>query len=265
MRHTTHCVACQTPISIGEPTCWACGVVQSRLATPPPPPVAGRTLDPYYRDCPRCHHAVAVYHRECKRCGGALGWSTNTLPTDWEATSLADGTTALRQVTWNRGNHSGRLPSYLLTLAGFCYVVAASLHTIRHAPSEFLWVYLFPYLIMALIVVVCLGWLTLGSEYWRVAPGLLEVHKECLGHRWGPRFALAELSLRVEWRTGRLHRYPVYVLAVREVGKEYVLFTSGVRDRYQLQALGGYLSAQTGWPLQLPIEWPSAPKPWSLF
>jgi len=269
MRQTTHCVACQTPISVGEPTCWACGIVQARPAPTPAPAAAVQSSDPYHRPCPRCRHSVAVYHQECKNCGYALGRSTHTLPTElpsgWEATPLADGTTALRQVTWNRANHAGRLPSYVLTLAGLGYLLAGSTHIMRRAPAEFLWISLLPYLIAAVILVVCLVWLTLGAEYWRVAPGLLEVHKECLGRKWGPRFMLAELSIRVTWRTGRIRRYPVYLLVARELGKEYVLSESHVSDALQLQALGSYLSAQTGWPLQLPIEWPPTPGLWGLF
>lgn len=120
-------------------------------------------------------------------------------------------------------------------------------------------------LVIAILVTVGLVWLIFGTEQWRVGPDLLEVHKECLGRKWGPRFTQAELLIRCEWRSRGRSRQRVCLLIARNWGKEYILSESSASGSVQLQALGSYLSAQTGWPLQLPLEWPPAPLLWGLF
>ena len=270
MRQTTHCVACRTPISIGEPTCWACGVVQARPAPPPPPAAAVHSSDPYHRNCPRCHHSVAVYHHECKNCGHALGRSTHTLPTDlpsgWVVTPLTDGSIQLKQTTWNRINHSGQFLGGLIMVGAFLIIQSTPRgYRPPYLAPEHSWVSLISFLIIAVLAVVYLVWITMGTEYWRVAPGLLGIHKECLGRKWGPRFTQAELLIRTEWRYRRRTRERVCVLAARGGGRDCVLSEIGLSGVHQLQSLGSYLAAQTGWPLQLPMEWPPTPGLWGLF
>jgi hypothetical protein len=139
------------------------------------------------------------------------------------------------------------------------------MRTTRHTSPEFLWISQLPFLIVAVIVVVCLVWLTLGTEYWRIGPGLLEVRKECLGRKWGPWLTFAVLRIRVQWRTGRVQRYPVYLLVAQGGGKDVLLSEAGASGAVELQSLGSYLSAQTGWPLELPTEWPPVSGFWWQF
>lgn len=265
MRPTTHCQACQTPISVGEPTCWACGVVQAR-PTPPPRLAVARTIDTYHRSCPRCQHAVAVYQRQCKNCGyQAAIQPTNTLPpllpSGWEATALSDGSTQLKRTTWNRINNSGQFLGYLVMIGAMLIVL---LTPGRHLASE-QWASYVPVVIVGLLATLYVVWMVLGKEHWRVAPGLLEVHKECLGRKWGSRITHGELLFRTEWRYRQRVRQQIWVLCAQTAGKQTELAQSNVGGAFELQALGSYLSAHTGWPLQHPLEEPSPLGWWRRF
>jgi hypothetical protein len=232
--------------------------------------VSVQASDPYHRPCPRCHHPVALYHSQCKSCGHALLQATNALPailpSGWEGTPLADGSTQLKRTTWNRINNSGQFASTLILIGAFVTIFSTpGRNRSWQPPPEFAWISMLPFLVIALLAVVYLVWIFLGTERWRLAPGLLEVRKECLGRTWGPRFTHAELVLRVEWRYHHRQRRQFWVLAAQGGGRESVLAVSGAGGAFELQSLGSYLAAQTGWPLRLPPDPSPAAGFWGLF
>lgn len=271
MRPTTPCVACQTQISVGEPTCWACGAVQARPAPPPAAAPVPSAADPYHRPCPRCGKLVAVYHRDCRNCGQHLGrpaniWSAE-LPPGWESSILPDGSMQLKRGDGGWHGSGGKLPDYyFVAIIWLILQPVIARHPVHSDPVVEL-ARLACLLVVAVLVTGGLVWLFFGTERWRVAPDTIEIQKECLGHRWGRSYRRAELLIRSKWRSSRVRgsSYPVCQLVVRERGRTHVLAETIVRRADQLQALGGFLSLHSGWPLQLPADWPPSPSPWGWF
>jgi len=196
-------------------------------------------------------------------CGHDPGGPTHTLPTSppfgWVATPLTDGSIRVKQRTWNRLIHSGHFMGTLFLL-GVVLIIQATPN--RYYPLDLVpeggWISLVPFLALEIIAVLNLVWLLLETAHWRIAPGVLEVHRGCLGRRWVTRFTQAELLVRCEWSHSGRQRHRVCRLVARELGKDTVLTETTVAGAFQLHRLGSYLSTQTGWPLQLPTVWPPA-------
>jgi len=201
-----------------------------------------------------------------ENCGDEHGGPTHTLatplPFGWESAPLADGSNLVKQRTWHRLVQSSHFMGTLFLLGVFLIIlITPNRSCLRAIVPEDWWISLSPMLIVEIIALVNLVWLLLETEHWQVAPGLLEVHKGYLGRKRVTRFTQAELLVHGEWSHSGRQRHRVCQLVVRQLGKDTVLCETTIAAAFQLHRLGSFISAQTGWPLQLPNNWPS-PTSW---
>jgi hypothetical protein len=106
------------------------------------------------------------------------------------------------------------------------------------------WLFLSPFILVGLVLIVALLWSSLGREEWRISPNLLEVRRAIPGRSWARRYTDAALLLDLtvdsdgdeSWR-----------LVLEGAGLKRAL-DSG--DPAKLRALGALIAEQTGWPLR---------------
>lgn len=238
MRPTTRCIKCQTTISVGELTCWACGVVQALPARPPQPiqaTVAGlRHSAPPFLPVP---------------------------PEGWEPEQLPDGSVVLRRTGAGWRRFGGKFPEWWFPSIGLLAVYLTSVGLTR-APGLTSLATLFLLLALVAFGAATLAWGCFGREVWRLTSGRIEVRRECLGYQWGRSYLDPELLIRSIWRSNgpRSNSYRVFQLIVRERGTYHVLAATNARRAASLQALAEYLCNQTGTSLQLPSDWPPKPE-----
>lgn len=258
MRTTTQCPGCQAPVSVGEPACWSCGggLTRPPAAVPTPPPKARRPVPPgpYSRTCPACRETIALYHRTCPVCGqeGTPPTVALTPPAGWIETLSPDGSVRLQRTRKGRTDTvlAPLIIAGALLLSDLGRLLDPRVRRVQLPPDAELVEGICTAVLLVcglLILAGCLAWLRAGEERWIIRNGLLEVHRECLGRKWSRSYAAAELSLEPHYYAGQSRPRQSWRLVARGVGADQTIATTAVYGVTELSALGGYLSARTGW------------------
>jgi hypothetical protein len=106
------------------------------------------------------------------------------------------------------------------------------------------WLFLSPFILVGLGLILGFLWSSFGREEWRVSRGLLEVHRAIPGRSWVRRYTDGTLLLDLtvdsdgdeSWR-----------LVLEGTGRKWSLDGG---DLAKLRALGAMIAEQTGWPLR---------------
>jgi hypothetical protein len=100
---------------------------------------------------------------------------------------------------------------------------------------------------IALVFLAAAAWLAFGTEEWRLHPDLLEVRRALFGKRWIRRYAPGALLVREVDTWSRSGQRRSYRLVVCASGRDQVLVDTSWSGLADLQELGEYLAAVTGW------------------
>jgi hypothetical protein len=100
---------------------------------------------------------------------------------------------------------------------------------------------------ISLVFLAAAAWLAFGTEEWRLHPDLLEVRRVLFGRRWIRRYAPGALLIREVYTWSRSGQRRTYRLVVCTGGRDQVLVDTSWSGLADLQELGEYLAAVTGW------------------
>lgn len=248
------CLACGAPNPAGRTVCYVCGGLLSAAPMPPRPVPP----DPNIRPCASCGRLVAVFHPSCPHCGGPSPHAAApAVPPGWAEVPQPDGTVRLIRSTRRRGQDQAAIVLFA-GLVGLSLVRWWLPHGPPTLPSSDQAVLN----LIKIVVTTCLPgaaglvfvWTFYGNEEWRVGSDFLEIRRELFGRRHQRRYGAARLAIH-SYRNGRWPHERTCNLCVEQPGDRDRLHCGWRVPAADLEALGRYLSARTGWPLEIYAGW----------